>query len=89
VALRLRSVLHDIATGHRGERVLLFAHEAVVHLVRYIVDELTVDELLHLGRKPLANAGLTAWVRTADGFRLVAADEDVSPVEPATRQPHV
>jgi hypothetical protein len=69
--------------------VLLFAHEAVVHLVRYIVDELTVDDLLHLGRKPLANAGLTAWQRTPDGFRLVAADEDVSPAEPATRQPHV
>ena len=89
VALRLRSVLHDVGTDHRGRRVLLFAHEAVVHLVRYIVDELNVDDLLHLGRTPLANAGLTAWLRTADGFRLVAADEDVSPAEPATRQPHV
>src|SRR5204863_361824 len=83
-----RSALHDIGTDHRGRRVLLFAHEAVVHIVRYIVDRLSVDDLLRQGRNPLANAGLTAWQRTADGFRLVAADEDVSLTEPATRQPH-
>jgi probable phosphoglycerate mutase len=89
VALRLRSALGDIGNDHRGRRVLIFAHEAVVHVVRYIVEELTVEGLLHHGRNPLANAGLTAWQRTADGLRLVAADEDVSPAEPATRQPHV
>jgi broad specificity phosphatase PhoE len=86
VALRLRSALGDIV---RGRRVLIFAHEAVVHLIRYVVEEATVDDVLQFGRTPLANAGLTAWRRTGDRLRLVAADEDVSPAEPATRQPHV
>ena len=89
VALRLRSVLRDVGTQDRGRRVLLFAHEAVVHLVRYVVEGASVEDVLHSGRTPLANAGLTAWQRTERGFRLVAADEDVSLAAPATRQPHV
>jgi broad specificity phosphatase PhoE len=85
VALRLRSALGDCS----GRRVLIFAHEAVVHLIRYVVEEASVDDVLRYGHTPLANAGLTAWRRTGDGLRLVAADEDVSANEPATRQPHV
>jgi broad specificity phosphatase PhoE len=86
LALRLRSALGDIS---RGRRVLIFAHEAVVHVIRYVVEEATVDDVLRFGRTPLANAGLTAWQRTASGLRLVAADKDVGLAEPATRQPHV
>jgi probable phosphoglycerate mutase len=85
VALRLRSAL----AGIQHRRVLVFAHEAVVHLIRYVVEEATVDEVLHYGRTPLANAGLTAWQRTDTGLQLVAADQDVGVAEPATRQPHV
>jgi probable phosphoglycerate mutase len=85
VALRLRSVLGSLSQ----RRVLVFAHEAVVHLIRYVVEPVTVEEVLHFGRKPLANAGLTAWRRTDGGLRLVAADADVGGAEPATRQPHV
>jgi broad specificity phosphatase PhoE len=85
VALRLRSVLGPL----HQRRVLIFAHEAVVHLIRYVVEEATVDEVLAYGRTPLANVGLTAWQRTESGLRLVAADADVGVAEPATRQPHV
>ena len=85
VALRLRSALGEIS----GRRVLIFAHEAIIHLIRYVVEEASVDDVLHYGRSPLANAGLTAWRRDGDRLVLIAADQDVSPSEPATRQPHV
>jgi 2,3-bisphosphoglycerate-dependent phosphoglycerate mutase len=85
VALRLRSVLGSPSR----RRVLVFAHEAVIHLIRYVVEPVTVEEVLRFGRKPLANAGLTAWRRTDGGLRLVVADADVGVAEPATRQPHV
>src|SRR5690348_11087506 len=38
VALRLRSALGDCS----GRRVLIFAHEAVVHLIRYVVEGASV-----------------------------------------------
>jgi broad specificity phosphatase PhoE len=88
VALRLRSLLRDVGEAYRGQRVLLFAHEAVVHLTRYVVEALTVDDVLHFGRTPLANAGLTSWEHTGAGLRLIAADEAVGIAE-TTRQHHV
>ena len=85
MALRLRSALGSLS----GRRVLVFAHEAIIHLIRYVVEPVTVEEVLQFGRKPLANAGLTAWQRTDGELRLVAADADVGVAEPATRRPHV
>jgi 2,3-bisphosphoglycerate-dependent phosphoglycerate mutase len=89
VALRLRAALDDAGARYRGRRVLVFAHEAIVHLIRYVVEEASVDDVLRYGRSPLANAGLTAWRRDGDRLRPVAVDQDVSPSEPATRQSHV
>ncbi len=42
VALRLRSALGDAGARHTGRRVLVFAHEAVIHLMRYVVEEASV-----------------------------------------------
>jgi broad specificity phosphatase PhoE len=88
VALRLRSVFTDIEDRHRDRRVLLVAHEALVYLTRYIVEDLGVEELLASGRRPLANAGLTQWVRENGGLRLAGFDQPLASGT-ATRQDHV
>jgi 2,3-bisphosphoglycerate-dependent phosphoglycerate mutase len=74
VALRLRSVFADIEVRHRDGRVLLVAHEALVHLTRYIIEDLSVEELLESGRRSLTNAGLSQWERTDGRLRPAGFD---------------
>ncbi|HEX6501077.1 MAG TPA: histidine phosphatase family protein [Micromonosporaceae bacterium] len=64
VALRLRSFLGDLRRDRPDARVLLFGHEAVVMLLRYLVDGLTEPDLLATARNTTPhNASLTSWVR--------------------------
>lgn len=72
VALRLRGALSDIERDHPDGRVLVFAHDAVVVLARYIVERLTERELLEIERTLVANGSLTTWAREDDDLRLVA-----------------
>ncbi|SCG44993.1 histidine phosphatase family protein [Micromonospora halophytica] len=46
VALRLRALLGDLRRDHEGRRVLLFGHDALVFLLRYLVEGLTEAELM-------------------------------------------
>jgi probable phosphoglycerate mutase len=67
VLLRLRSLLGDVRAEHPGGRVLLVGHEAVVLLVRYLVESLDEAELMAVARSTtIANCSLSAW-RAADG----------------------
>ena len=84
-ALRLRSFLRDLPDWYPGGKVLLVAHEAIVMILRYLVEQLTVDDLLDLSRGRLRNAGLTDWRDTGDGLRLVAYDRPTGSA-PTTRQ---
>jgi broad specificity phosphatase PhoE len=74
VALRLRGVLGDLRLDHGGGRVLLFGHEAVVYLLRYLLEGLTEADLLTIaGDGALANCSVTSWVRRdgAPGMSVV------------------
>ena len=51
VVLRLRTLLGDLRRDHAGGRVLLFGHEALVFLLRYLVEGLTEAELMALTRQ--------------------------------------
>ncbi|HEX8631520.1 MAG TPA: histidine phosphatase family protein [Catenuloplanes sp.] len=72
VALRLRSLLGDISRDHDGRRVLLVGHEAIVLLVRYLLDGLTEAELMSLARETaIANCSISSWRGDgAGGWRL-------------------
>jgi broad specificity phosphatase PhoE len=72
VALRLRSALSDIERDNPDGRVLVFAHDAVVVLTRYIVERLTEREVLEIERTLVSNGSLTMWAREDDDLRLVA-----------------
>ncbi|PWU45499.1 histidine phosphatase family protein [Micromonospora globispora] len=68
VALRLRALLGDLRRDHEGRRVLLFGHDALVFLLRYLVEGLTEPELMALTREyVIANCSVTGWSADADG----------------------
>jgi 2,3-bisphosphoglycerate-dependent phosphoglycerate mutase len=72
VALRLRSLLADLRRDHADGRVLLFTHDVVVQLLRYLLEDLREQELAEWSAKHIiANASIGAWQRDADG-RLAA-----------------
>jgi broad specificity phosphatase PhoE len=76
VALRLRAVLGDLRRDHRDRRVLLFAHEAVAYVLRYLVEGLTLAQLVELsGGSGLDNGSLTAWARSDGALKLVCCND--------------
>lgn len=70
VLLRLRSLLRDLRADHPDGRVVLFAHDAVVLLTRYLIEGLDEAALMGLAREvTIANCSVSSWQRT--GGRLV------------------
>ena len=62
VLLRIRSLLRDVAEDHPEQRVLFFAHDAVVSLFRYILEGLDEEELMTSAKKsPIANCSISSW----------------------------
>ncbi|MEO7505284.1 MAG: histidine phosphatase family protein [Sphingomicrobium sp.] len=62
VILRLRSMLNTINLQYGGKRVLLIAHQVVVMCLRYILDEMTEEELLALNRLgEVLNCGISSF----------------------------
>lgn len=69
VLLRLRSLLRELREDHPGGRVLLFAHEATVWLVRSLAEELDEPELMALARtEAITNCSISSWA--GDGTTL-------------------
>ncbi|WP_448626439.1 histidine phosphatase family protein [Geodermatophilus sp. URMC 64] len=93
VALRIRSLLTTEALRHDGERLMVVAHQAVIMVFRYVLEELTEQELLDVDRRErVANASVTRYETRDGGLRLVEfnavhhlADQD----EDVTEEPHV
>ena len=64
VVLRLRSLLADLDCKYPGQRVLLVCHDAVIMLIRYILEGLTEGELLDLAATTaILNASVSRFVR--------------------------
>lgn len=73
VTLRLRSLLGDLRRDHDGGRVLLVGHEAVVFLLRYLIEDLSEPELMELAvDKSIGNCSITTWRRGSDGALTIA-----------------
>jgi broad specificity phosphatase PhoE len=74
VTLRLRSLLGDLRRDHEGGRALLVAHEAVVFLLRYLVEGLTEAELMAIAHdNTIGNCSISSWRRGSQG-RLELVD---------------
>jgi broad specificity phosphatase PhoE len=71
VLLRLRSLLRDLRAEHPDGRVVLFAHDALVLLTRYLIEGLDEAALMAIAHEvTIANCSVSSWRRT--GGRLVA-----------------
>jgi 2,3-bisphosphoglycerate-dependent phosphoglycerate mutase len=73
VALRVRSLLATEALRHDGDRLLCVAHQAVIMVFRYVLEELSEQQLLEIDRaEQVANTSVTRYQLADDGsFRLV------------------
>ena len=96
VALRVRSVLDSITREHEDERVLVVTHEVVIFVFRYVLEQLTEQDLLTIAAEHvLANASVTRYVKAPDrtsGMKLEGYN-DIAPLQdtgaPITAEPDV
>lgn len=62
VILRLRSLLDTIVREHRGERVLVVAHQVIVNCFRYLLERMTEAEILEFDRAgDVPNCSVTSY----------------------------
>lgn len=67
VLLRLRALLREVREDHPDGRVVLFAHEATVLLVRYLAEGLSEADLMDVAhRTAVANCSVSSWRRAGD-----------------------
>jgi broad specificity phosphatase PhoE len=84
VALRVRSFLDELRHGYDGERVWLFTHQAVIMGFRYVLEDLSEQEVLRLDREePVANASVTRY-RRKGAYLEPDTVADTGPVERST-----
>jgi broad specificity phosphatase PhoE len=93
VLLRLRALLRELRADHPDGRVVLFAHEATVLLIRYLVEGLDEEALMAIARgTTIANCSISSWER-ADGVLSPERFNDVTHLHrddaPVTRQEEV
>jgi broad specificity phosphatase PhoE len=71
VVLRVRSLLDDLRHGYDGARVWMFTHQAVIMGFRYVLEDLSEEELLDIDRQvQIPNASLTRFLFKDDVFAL-------------------
>ncbi len=62
VILRLRSFLDMLMREHRGDRVLVVAHQVIVNCLRYLLERLDEDQILAIDRLgDVPNCGITSY----------------------------
>ncbi|HVF38175.1 MAG TPA: histidine phosphatase family protein [Sphingomicrobium sp.] len=62
VILRLRSVMNTINLHYAGKRVLVVCHQVVVLCMRYILEELTEEQILAIDKQAeILNCGIAAY----------------------------
>lgn len=67
VILRLRSALDTICLHYADRTVLIVAHQVVVLCMRYIIENLTEEQILEIDRQgDVSNCGLTEYAASPD-----------------------
>ncbi|MDG4831502.1 histidine phosphatase family protein [Solwaraspora sp. WMMD1047] len=72
IAGRLAAVLTDLNAQHAGRRVLLVAHDAVIVVMRHLIEGLSFDEIaVIVAAAPVANTSITRYDGTDGGLTLM------------------
>jgi probable phosphoglycerate mutase len=93
VALRLRGVLRELEQDAPGKRVLISAHDVVVTMVRYILEDLDEKALLAAAAEsPIGNASLSCWQREGrewicETYNDVSHLDDADEAQPTAEEP--
>ena len=67
VILRVRSALDTISLHHADRRVLIVCHQVVVLCIRYILEEMSEEDVLAIGRKAnVLNCGVCEYAFEPD-----------------------
>jgi broad specificity phosphatase PhoE len=93
VAGRVRAVLEGRAPIDHGERLLVVSHQAVIMVTRYVLENLTEQQVLEIDRtEVIANTAVTTYA-CADGALRLQRFNDASHLEtsdaPVTEEPDV
>ncbi len=88
VILRLRSALDTMSLHFDGCRVLVVSHQVVVLCLRYLVEQMTEEQILAIdAERDVANCGLTEYrfdpTRGNHGALVLARYNFVAPLEEA------
>ena len=92
VIFRLRSLLDTVSLHYHGRRVMIVAHQVVVLCLRYIIENLTEEEILAIDAAgDVANCSVTEYVfdRSAGkegGLKLVRYNATAPVAEDAAAQ---
>jgi len=81
VLLRLRAALDDLRRDTVGERVLVVAHQVVVLLCRYVVEQMTEPQVLDVDRAgEVANCSVTSY-RLVGSEMVLERYNETAPLE--------
>ena len=86
VIFRLRSLMDTVSLHHRGRRVMIVAHQVVVLCLRYVIENLSEEEILAIDRAgDVANCSVTEYAYDAalgkDGGLALVRYNVTAPVE--------
>ncbi len=96
VILRLRGALDTVALHHGNRRLLIVGHQVVVLCMRYLIENMTEDQILGIDAEgDVSNCGLTEYrfdpAAGPDGGLVLARYNFVAPLEaeatPVTSEP--
>jgi broad specificity phosphatase PhoE len=90
VALRLRGVVQTLRTDYASERVIIFTHDLVVMLFRYLLEGLDEASLLEIGRRTsVVNGGVTLYeAQEGEGLVLRQFNALITPEGKAVVEEH-
>ena len=88
VIFRLRSLMDTIALHYAGRRVIIVAHQVVVLCLRYIIENLTEEQVLAIDRQgDVANCSITEYrldpAQGAYGKLMLSCYNVTAPMEEA------
>jgi broad specificity phosphatase PhoE len=86
VILRLRSLLDTVSLHYAGRRVMIVAHQVVVLCLRYVIENLSEEEILAIDQAgDVANCSVTEYAfdasRGKDGQLVLVRYNEVAPME--------
>lgn len=78
VIFRLRALMDTVSLHHAGQRVMIVAHQVVVLCLRYILENMTEQEVLRIDRLgDVANCAITEYRFDPEQARLMLARYNV------------